>query len=224
MQVSAISLNKANFKGYDDDVIDVPCHVITSHPRSKDPLDTVNFQQVANTLDEAGANKVTSPCKFFVASAAVALAAFVAARAACGGAFNKLDSKFGMFENMGKKAGEALTAYVEKHPQKEGKGFGIYCSNKARDIAQGILDYGRKSLTPEAIKGLNEAQITTAAAGQAIKKGTSTILGVGAAGAAIESRYQDSDKNGVPDKAEGAMSTIREVAKLVPTLVEAAGV
>ncbi|MCR4881660.1 MAG: hypothetical protein K6A44_06900 [bacterium] len=224
MQVSAIGLKSTNFKGYDDEVIDVPYQETYPVSKKRDALDSVDFQKVATTLESAGANKVTSPCKFFIASAAVALAAFVAARAACGGALNRLDNKFGMFEGMGKRAGEALTQYVEKHPHKEGKGFGIYCSNKMRDLAQGIIEYGRKGLTPDAIKGLDEVQTTAAAAGQAIKKGASTALGIGVAGATIESRYKDTDKNGVPDKAEGAMSAIKEVAQLVPALVDAAGI
>ena len=222
MHVSAIGINNSSFKGYDDDVIDVSCDEKYPISRKEDALDSVNFKKVATTLDSTGGNRVTSPCKFFIATAALSLAAFVAARAACSGAFNKLDSKFGMFENMGKKAGESLTRYVENHPHKEGKGFGIYFSNKARDIAQGILDYGKKSLTPDAIKGLDEAQTITAAAGQAIKRGTATALGVGAAGATIENRYEDADKNGVPDQAESAISTFGKISSIIPALADAA--
>ena len=74
-----------------------------------------------------------------------------------------------------------------------------------------------------AIKGLDKAKLAGTTAGEAIKKGSSVALGIGMGGATIQSRYKDADNNGVPDKAEGAMSTIREVATLVPALVDAAG-
>lgn len=222
MHVSAIGPSR-NFKGYDDDIIDAEYREIIPAGKRQDSLDSVDFQAVSRTLDRSGANRKTSPAKFFVSSAALALAAFVASRAACGAAFNKLDSKFGMFESMGKKAGEALVQYVEKHPPKEGKGFGIYFSNKMHDLAQGIINYGKKGLSAETLSKLEGINLAKAAAGEAIKKGTSAALGVGVAGATIQSRYKDEDKNGVPDKAEGKLSVVKEVASLVPALVEAAG-
>ena len=222
MQVSAIGFNSFNRynKGFGSGSGDY----IDAEFVEEKPDGARRLERVAQTLEaKGGTNRVTSPAKFFFASLAVALAGFLAAKAACNGAFNKLDDKFGMFENLGKKTAETISTYVANHPHREGKGFGIYFSNKMRDFAQGIIEYGKKGLTKDVLESKDVASISAKAASQAIKKASSTVLGAGVAGAAIQSRYVDTDKNGVPDKAEGAISAIKEVATLVPALVDAAG-
>ena len=224
MHISAVGFNtNTNFRGDIDDITDARYEIVPKVSKRDFSLDSVNFDAVSKTLDKTCENKRTSPTRYFISSIALTLAAFFASKAACYAAFNKLDNKFGMFESMGKKAGNALVKYVEKHPHREGKGVGIYFSNKMRDLAQGIINYGKKGLSADAIKGLDKAKLAGTTAGEAIKKGSSVALGIGMGGATIQSRYKDADNNGVPDKAEGAMSTIREVATLVPALVDAAG-
>ncbi len=222
MQVSAIG--SSNYNRFNTDFGSSKKYYKYEYEGADAPEDAKSLERVANVLESnGGANKKTSPAKFFLSSVAVALAGFLVSKSACGGALNKLDDKFGLMENAGKKAATALVDYVSKHPHKEGKGFGIYVSNKMRDLAEGVIAYGKKGLSKEVLTGGDEALITAKAAGEAIKRASSTALGVGVAGATIQSRYEDTDENGVPDKAEGAMSTIKEVATLVPALVDAAG-
>lgn len=218
MQVSAIGFNRYNRSFGSDQYYEY------NYDGVEAPEDAKSLKKVARVLDDnGGTSRVTSPGKFFLSSAAVAIAGFLVAKSACGGAINKLDSKFGMVENLGKRTADAIAVYVEKHPHKEGKGFGIYFSNKMRDFAQGIIEYGKKGLAKEVLETGDQAVIAAKATGQAIKQAGSNVLGLGVAGATLQSRYEDKDKNGVPDKAEGAISTIKEVATLVPALVDAAG-
>ena len=218
MQVSAIGFKNYN-SGFGSDG-----YYEYEYDKADTPKDAKSLKNVAQVLDSrGGSNRVTSPGKFLISSAAVALAGFLVAKSACGGALNKLDSKFGMMDNIGKKASQTLVTYVEKHPHKEGKGFGIYFSNKMRDLANGIIAYGKKGLSKEVLESGDEVAITAKATGEAIKRASSNILGLGVAGATLQSRYEDTDKNGVPDKAEGAISAIKETAALLPALVDAAG-
>ena len=216
MQISAIGFNNyqkynsgfgaGKYYEYDYDGVDMP-------------EDARSLKKAAQVRDsKGGTNKVTSPGKFFLSSVAVALAGFLVAKSACGGAIGKLDNKFGILDGVSKRASKVLVDYVEKHPRQEGKGVGIYFSNKMHELANGIVEYGKKGLSKEILESGDKALIASKATGQAIKQGTSIVLGAGVAGATIQSRYEDKDKNGVPDKAEGAMSAIAEV---LPAVVNA---
>ena len=219
MQVSAIGSN--NYNRYNTGFGSDKKYYEYRYDSSETSDDVRKLKRVADTLDQrGGTSKVTAPGKFFLSSAAVALAGFLVAKSACGGAINRLDNKFGMLDGIGKRTSKAIYDFVEKHPRKEGKGFGIYVSNKMHDLAEGFIAYGKKGLEKEA---LESADVAAKAAGQAIKQTASNVLGAGVAAATLQSRYQDGDKNGIPDKAEGAISTIKEVATLVPALVDAAG-
>ena len=219
MQISAINSNGYNFKSSYDDAIDVPYKVV---PHRRDNAD-LNYAALATTLDQAGANKVTAPAKFFIASLACAAAAFLASRAAVCGAFNKIDNKFGIFENAGKKAAAYLVDLSKKHPIQDGKGFKIFFNNQLHDVGKLIAQYGQKGLSADAAKAAEAVAINPSLAASAIKKGLSTGIGTGVGLYTVQNRYQDSDKNGVPDKAEGKLSLFKEAAALIPAAVDAIG-
>ena len=184
---------------------------------------SVNFSKVADTIEKYGAERKTSPLKFFLVTAALSMAAFVAARAAMRGAANKLDSKFGLFEKHGESWSQMLAKYAEKHPIQEGKGFKIYMNNKLNDLANYVLQYGSSGAKEVAAGVAKDAVKPNQAANvvNAVKQGISTVAGVSAAGTTIQNRYQDTDGNGVPDKAEGAIGTLQTLAKAATDIVGA---
>ena len=221
MQISAINPVGYNFKGSYDEPIDAEYTVMK--PTEHNSSSNLDYGAVANVLDHYGANKVTSPGKFFLASLACAAAAFLASRAAVGGALNKLDNKFGIFESAGRKVSTYLVDLSKKHPIQEGKGFKIFFNNQLHDLGKMVAKYGQKGLSADAVKAAEAGIINPALAANATKRGLSAGIGTGVGLYTVQNRYQDSDQNGVPDKAEGKLSLFEEAAALIPALVDASG-
>jgi len=225
MQISSIGLNNS-FKGLDsENIVDMRRD---DGAYSQIPNDKYKFTQenadkltkVAQNMD-ANADKVTTPLKYFTVSAIMATLAFMVGKNATS---RILNYGFGSVKPIPKyinglrnKTGDAVVKLINKTENKT-----------LRSAYAKFVKYGR-----DAFDGVDANTLKTVFSGadSTLKQNVlgginkTLALGVGTAAAAlnITKRYEDKDKNGIPDRAERAMSVFKEGSEALKAIANAAG-
>lgn len=212
MEISAINLNKTNFKGNEADL-----ELENNYWKTPEyDFDKVDF----GSEDK----KATSPTKFFVTTAALAIAAFAATKRTSFGIIKKLEGKFPLFnsmDNLGAKLNKALNKLKNKFPKTEGKNAKNFCQNIMYNMVDWLKKLGKKGVSAEEIAQYSNFKVGNLYGKNLIRKTVANTLGAGSAALVIASRHQDGDGNGIPDKAEKALSTAKEIVEAIPTVAAA---
>lgn len=212
MEISAINLNKTNFKGNEADLEFENSYLKTPEY----DFDKVDF----GSEDK----KATSPTKFFVTTAALAIAAFAATKRTSFGIIKKLEGKFPLFnsmDNLGAKLNKALNKLKNKFPKTEGKNAKNFCQNIVHNMVDWLKKLGKKGVSAEEIAQYSNFKVGNLYGKNLIRKTVANTLGAGSATLVIASRHKDGDGNGIPDKAEKALSTAKEIVEAIPTVAAA---
>ncbi|MCQ2957411.1 MAG: hypothetical protein MJ180_00750 [Candidatus Gastranaerophilales bacterium] len=229
MQISAINFNNS-FKGRHsyDEVIDVPSEIVRTKSFD-DVMDRVDLNQVADTIKNVPDNKTTAPIKTFALTAIYTLAAFAATKRVSQAALKSLEGKLSLdkpLNKLGKIVSKKINVLKAQKPvdvTSVGTFFKSAYTKTTKLLATAFDTIGRAGIT-EADKALCKKQhlaVGAFAAKNAMRKITSTALGVGTAGVTVSARTKDKDGNGVPDCAENKESilgTVKAVAEVLPGL------
>ena len=208
MEISAISLNKANFRGeiIDAEVINDDWSVPEAKP------DSVEISKLNDV-------KPTSPISFVVATIGLASLAFVAAKKTSLGTLRKINEKLPLFDNLGRTLNEKLLPIRNRKLSVE-KGAKAFFDNMATRMANMFNDFGKDGISKEAL-GKVRSQYGAKYASNALQKITASTIGAGSAGLVVLSRHKDKNGNGIPDKAEKALSTAKEIVEVLPAVAAA---
>ena len=207
-----INLNKTNFKGNEAGLEFENSYLKTPEY----DFDKVDF----GSEDK----KATSPTKFFVTTAALAIAAFAATKRTSFGIIKKLEGKFPLFnsmDNLGAKLNKALNKLKSKFPKTEVKNTKNFFKNIGRNLIEWFQTVGKKGLAKEEIAQYAKCKVGNLYAKNLIRKTIANTLGAGSAALVVASRHKDKDGNGIPDKAEKALSTAKEIVEAIPTVAAA---
>ena len=219
MKISSINLNRQNFKG---EIIDA--EVIDNSTSWKAPESKPDSVSIAKLEDV----KPTTPILFFAASLALASLAFIATRKTAYATIKGLENKFPLFDSLDK-AGAALNKGLKsiknKFPKTKITNVKTFFQNVPNKLATMLENFGKKGVTDAdkaAFKALfKKAPIGNLYAKNAIRNVLAGTAGLGSATLVTLKRHKDEDNNGIPDRAERALTTAKEVAEVLPAVAAA---
>lgn len=169
-----------------------------------------------------------SVTKFFLTTLGLSVLSYFATKKASFFTIKNLEGKFplfGILDNLGKKLNTKLDDIQKKFPEIETKDLQSFIKNNINDMATKIKDFGKKGLTTEEIDAFKKAyqtnDITILEAKNAIRKTIAGLFGLGAGATTISIRNKDTDKNGIPDKAEKKESTTKALIDALPSIAAA---
>ncbi len=224
MNISAINANtKTNFKG--NDIEELAKSVKTLSTKKLDEMSSDDFNGIAKKID---ADKHTAPIQYFIATAALAAASFMAARKASMLYLKGTDGKFPIYNTVDKAAELLQKGYTKARNSitpVQVKNVKTFFQNAGDNALKFAKDFAEKGIT-EADRTLNTgATAALLPAKNAVRKLASGAVGVGAAGMTIAKRNEDENGNGIPDGAEkskkGALGVMKGVAEALPTIAAA---
>ena len=219
MQISAINTNNAsNFKGLESQ------KYVTYKPNNFDIIDA----EVKDVSDISTSKEYSSPIKFFAATAALAIASYIAVKKASFVSVKKLEGKFPLFnslDTLGKALNKKYTKLQKSYTKVDAKNVKTYLQNTANKLlkwGENVAKNGVTDLEKKAYRG----HVRDLYAKNAVRKFLSTIIGGGAAALTMAKRYKDSDKNGIPDKLDrkqgSTLDKIQDAMEAIPTIAAAA--
>ena len=218
MQIAAINTNnyKSNFKGYEN----TPAKTFPN-----DDFDTADLKDVRElSTTKKG---YTSPIKFFAATAALAIASYVAVKKASLLSIKGMDGKFPLFntlDSLGKSLNKKYTQWQKKFTKVEVNNFKTYMQNTANRLLKWGENVAKQGVT-DAEKAAYKGHVRDLYAKNAIRKMAASTLGAGAAALTMAKRYKDSDKNGIPDaldkKPATTLDKIQDAVEAIPTIAAA---
>ena len=221
MQISAINNTnlKSNFKGIEEKNL---------RPFNYNNFDVIDVEPKEIIDIDTPAKGYNSPIKFFAATAALAIASYIAVKKASFVSIKKLEGKFPLFnslDSIGKALNKKYTNWQKAMPKVEGKNFKTYMQN----IANKLLKYGEdvaKNGVTAVEKKAYRGHVRDLYAKNGLRKIISSVVGGGAAALTMARRYKDSDKNGIPDKLDKKQGTtldkIQDAMEAIPTIAAAA--
>ncbi len=222
MHISAISSNQTNFKG--SDIGEIAKSVKDLASKKFDQMEADDFNGIAEKI---GGDRHTAPFNYFLATAALSVAAFLAARRTSLATIKGMEGKFPLYSSVDK-AGAYLNGVLTKakkavSPAKV-KNVRTFFQNTANSAVNWMDDFAKKGIT-EADKAVHKGPIAQLYAKNAVRKLAANTVGTGAAVATISTRNSDENNNGIPDGAEkkkkSAFKVMKDVAGVIPTVAAA---
>ncbi len=216
MYISAINYNNS-FRGMSKNI------------KINDPdydLYEVDFSKMADSIDKMPEKNSTSPVKFFLTTAAISIASFVAARKATMIALKGMDGKFPLFNSLdvaGKFINQKFTQFKNSIPKTNSEGIKLFLYNTASNAIKKLENFAKQGIT-NAEKAPYKGHVKDLYAKNALKKIIATTVGTGASVVTITTRNKDANNNGIPDKAElkpNTLGVMKDIVENLPTVAAA---
>jgi len=212
MNISAINLNKTNFKG---EIIDA--EIIEDYSPKAPNLEPDKFEL---TKEKA----TTSPIKFFAATLSLALLTFAATKKTSLATIKSLEKKLKLKQPMDK-LGKAVYLRIRnmsrKFPEVEVTSAKTFFQNIASKAVGAVDNFAKAGISATEKEGYTNFKVAALYGKNAVRKATASLFGLGTASLLAIRRHKDENANGVPDKAEKALSTAKEIVEAIPTVAAA---
>lgn len=185
----------------------------------------IDLEEKAEILGKFADNeKMPKFLKYFLATAAMGLTAFLTGKVVSGRLVKVADKNLKIMDKMSEGLNKQLDIAGRKLVHMDEKGIKAILNNTALNFVEGFKKFSEKGLKPEDLEKIDAAKVSTELTKNGISKIISTAAGAGSAIGAIAGAGGDKDKDGIPNIADkkieeppSVTSSLKELAKAATT-------
>lgn len=170
----------------------------------------------------ADSEKTPKFLKYFLATAAMGLTAFLTGKVVSGRALKVADKNLKIMDKLGEGISKQLDAAQKKLVHMDEKGVKALFNNAKLSAVENFKKFSEKGIKLEDLKGMDAAKASIELTKNGITKIIGTTVGVGSAATAVIGAGGDSDKDGIINIADKEKNEPLSVTSSLKDLAKAA--